>query len=112
MNADFFVGQIVEHNKVGYRGVVFGVDQVFSLSDEWYEQVARSRPPKNRPWYHVLVDGAEHSTYVAERHLVPSELLEQISHPALGQIRWHAVLQHRASALGGIRVARKTARIL
>ena len=85
MNAAFFVGQIVEHKKVGYRGVVFGVDQVFSLSDEWYEQVARSRPAKNRPWYHVLVDGATHTTYVAERHLVPSALLNQISHPALGQ---------------------------
>ena len=45
MNARFFVGQIVEHNKAGYRGVVFGVDQVFSLSEEWYEEVARSRPP-------------------------------------------------------------------
>ena len=26
MNARFFVGQIVEHNRFGYRGVVFGVD--------------------------------------------------------------------------------------
>ncbi len=85
MNAEFFIGQIVEHNKVGYRGVVYGVDQVFNLSDEWYEQVARSRPPKNHPWYHVLVDGADHSTYVAERHLAPSQLLAQISHPALGK---------------------------
>ena len=80
MNARFFVGQIVEHNKAGYRGVIFGVDQVFSLSEEWYEQVARSRPPKDRPWYHVLVDGAEHSTYVAERHLVVSELLLSLIH--------------------------------
>ena len=85
MNAEFFIGQIVEHNKVGYRGVVYGVDQVFNLSDECYEQLARSRPPKNHPWYHVLVDGADHSTYVAERHLAPSQLLEQISHPALGK---------------------------
>ena len=85
MNARFFVGQIVEHNKAGYRGVIFGVDQVFSLSEEWYEQVARSRPPKDRPWYNVLVDGAEHSTYVAERHLVVSELLTQVSHPVLGK---------------------------
>ena len=53
--ADFHIGQLVLHAKFGYRGVVFDVDPVFQLSDEWYEQVARSRPPKDRPWYHVLV---------------------------------------------------------
>ncbi|MEJ2087319.1 MAG: heat shock protein HspQ, partial [Gammaproteobacteria bacterium] len=82
----FFVGQIVEHAKFGYRGVVFGVDPEFSLSEEWYEQVARSRPPKDRPWYHVMVDGATHTTYVAERHLTASDDLSQIDHPALGQV--------------------------
>lgn len=85
MDARFFVGQIVEHNRFGYRGVVFGVDAEFGLSEEWYEQMARSRPPRDRPWYHVLVDGALHSTYVAERHLEASEDLSQISHPWLGE---------------------------
>lgn len=85
MNARFFVGQIVEHNRFGYRGVVFGVDAEFGLSEEWYEEMARSRPPKDRPWYHVLVDGALHSTYVAERHLEASENPSQISHPLLGE---------------------------
>ena len=83
--AKFLIGQIIRHKLFNYRGVIFDIDPFFQSSDEWYEQVARSRPPKNHPWYHVLVDGAEHSTYVAERHLVPSELLGQISHPALGQ---------------------------
>ena len=81
----FYVGQIIKHLKVGYRGVIFEVDAEFSLSEEWYEQVARSRPPKDQPWYHVLVDGASHTTYVAERHLAASEDLSQIDHPALGQ---------------------------
>ena len=81
----FYVGQIIKHLKVGYRGVIFEVDAEFSLSEEWYEQVARSRPPKDQPWYHVLVDGATHTTYVAERHLAASEDLSQINHPALGQ---------------------------
>ena len=84
VDARFFVGQIVAHNRVGYRGVVVGVDPCFSLSEEWYEEVARSRPPKDRPWYHVLVDGATHTTYVAERHLDPSEDATQIDHPLLG----------------------------
>ena len=81
----FFVGQIIKHLKVGYRGVIFSVDAEFSLSDEWYEKVARSRPPKDQPWYHVMVDGGTHTTYVAQRHLAASDDLSQIDHPGLGQ---------------------------
>lgn len=81
----FAVGDIIRHRKVGYRGVVYGVDPTFSLTEEWYETVARSRPPKDSPWYHVLVDGATHTTYVAERHLAASADLAQIDHPLLGQ---------------------------
>ncbi len=100
MNARFFVGQIVSHNRFGYRGVVFGVDAEFGLSEEWYEEMARSRPPKDRPWYHVLVDGALHSTYVAERHLDASDDLGQIEHPWLGEYfdrfdgsRYHTIVR-------------------
>ena len=85
MDARFFVGQIVAHNRVRLPGRRGGRGSVsFSLSEEWYEEVARSRPPKDRPWYHVLVDGATHTTYVAERHLDPSEDATQIDHPLLG----------------------------
>ena len=79
--AKFFVGQIVHHKKFDYRGVIFDVDATFRGTDEWYEQVARSRPPKHLPWYHVLVDGAEHPTYVAERHLEPDETGDPIVNP-------------------------------
>jgi len=45
-----------------------GVDLEFNSSDEWYEMMAKSRPPKDKPWYHVRVhDGRR--TYVAERNL-------------------------------------------
>ena len=84
-SAKFHVGQTVQHRMFNYRGVVVDVDPEFRGTEEWYEQMAGSRPPKDKPWYHVLVDGAEHSTYVAERHLVVSELLTQVSHPALGK---------------------------
>ena len=50
-----------------------------------YEQVARSRPPRDRPWYHVLPDDATHTTYVAERNLEPDESLEPIVHPLVPQ---------------------------
>ena len=83
--AKFSIGQCIHHRLFDYRGVIVDVDPVFSGSDEWYEQVAKSRPPKGEPWYHVLVDGAGHSTYVAERHLAASADSSQISHPQLGQ---------------------------
>ena len=79
-------GQIIHHRLFGYRGVVVGVDQTFKLSEEWYEQVARSKPPKDEPWYHVLVDGAPHTTYVAERNLERGSGEEPIEHPLLGSI--------------------------
>ena len=83
--AAFSVGQVVHHQRFEYRGVIIDVDPVFSGSDEWYEEVARSRPPRDRPWYHVLPDQAEHSTYVAERHLEPDDSGEPIRHPLLDQ---------------------------
>lgn len=82
--ARFQIGQIVEHKLFNYRGVVFEVDPVFSLTDEWYEQVARSRPPRDKPWYHVLVDNGTHSTYVAERNLSETDDVSEIHHPAIG----------------------------
>jgi heat shock protein HspQ len=83
--AKFAVGQTVRHLRFGYRGVVADVDATFGLSEEWYDQVARSRPPKDKPWYHVLVDEASHTTYVAERHLEADDSGEPIRHPALGE---------------------------
>ena len=79
--ARFFVGQIVRHVRFDYRGVVFDVDATFQGTDAWYKQVARSLPPKDLPWYHVLVDGEEHTTYVAERHLEADAAGNPIRHP-------------------------------
>ena len=84
--ARFSIGQLVHHRLFEYRGVVFDVDPVFLGTEEWYEKVAKSRPPKDRPWYHVLVDGADHTTYVAERHLEPDESDEAVEHPLLQQL--------------------------
>ena len=77
------VGQVVRHRLFGYRGVIFDVDPMFQGSDEWYERVARTRPPRDRPWYHVLVDGAEHTTYVAERNLEGDSSGGEVAHPQL-----------------------------
>ena len=81
--AEFRVGQLVHHKMFDYRGVVVDVDADFQGDDEWYDVMARSRPPKDEPWYHVLVHDAEHMTYVAQRNLEPDESAEPIDHPAL-----------------------------
>ena len=78
--ASFSVGQLVHHKLFRYRGVIVDVDPHFMLSDEWYEQVASSRPPKDQPWYHVLVHEAERETYVAQRNLEADHSGEPIDH--------------------------------
>jgi len=83
--ARFSVGQLIHHRLFDYRGVIVDVDQNFQGTDEWYETVARSRPPRDKPWYHVLVDGSDQSTYVAERHLEADELRQPIVHPMLAR---------------------------
>ena len=79
----FSVGDVVQHSLFDYRGVVIDVDAHFSGTEAWYEAVARSRPPKHRPWYHVLPHGAVHQTYVAERNLDPDHSGLPIQHPLL-----------------------------
>ncbi len=84
--AKFSVGQIVHHRLFDYRGVIFDVDACFQGTEEWYEKVARSRPPKDQPWYHVLVDRALHTTYVAERNLEPDASGDEIDHPLVSKL--------------------------
>ena len=81
----FHPGQVIRHKLFDYRGVVVGVDLTFQLSEEWYEEVARSRPPRDQPWYHVLVHGARQATYVAERNLEAGSGEQPVEHPLLGR---------------------------
>jgi heat shock protein HspQ len=81
VSAKFSVGQLVQHALFNYRGAVIDVDPVFENDDDWYEQVALSRPPKDKPWYRVLVHNTVHETYVAERNLQTDNSTEAINHP-------------------------------
>jgi heat shock protein HspQ len=82
----FAIGQLVHHKLFDYRGVVIDADETFGLTEEWYRTVAKSIPPKDRPWYRVLVHGASHETYVAERNLEPDALQEPIVHPRVDDV--------------------------
>ena len=79
----FFIGQQILHKRFNYRGLIYGIDEEFRGTEAWYKQMARSKPPKDEPWYHVLVHEADHTTYVAERNMTPYEGDEYIDHPLL-----------------------------
>ncbi|HSP01135.1 MAG: heat shock protein HspQ [Thioalkalivibrio sp.] len=79
--ANFSIGQIIHHRLFGYRGVIVDVDANFQGTEEWYEQVAQSQPPRDEPWYHVLVDGQPVETYVAQQNLEPGDASKPIEHP-------------------------------
>ena len=81
--AKFSIGQCIQHRLFDYRGVIVDVDPEFSGTDEWYESVAKSRPPRGEPWYHVLVHDANNETYVAERNLSEDQSDEPVEHPLL-----------------------------
>ena len=83
IQVQYCIGQLVHHRLFDYRGVIIDVDPVFFGSDEWYEHVAKSKPPKDQPWYHVLVHGGDSRTYVAQRNLEEDPSREPISHQAL-----------------------------
>ncbi len=84
--ANFHIGQLVSHLLFDYRGVIFDVDRQFDGDDAWYQQMARSNPPKDKPWYHVLVHGATHTTYVAERNLEADRSDRPIDHPLVQEL--------------------------
>jgi heat shock protein HspQ len=79
--ASFTVGELVHHQLFDYRGVVVDVDSEFDGSEEWYETVAKTRPPKDQPWYRVLVDNSDQQTYVAQRNLGSEPDPRPIEHP-------------------------------
>ena len=81
--AKFSIGQCIHHRLFDYRGVVVDVDPEFLGQDDWYEANAMSRPPKDQPWYHVLVHDANNETYVAEQNLMEDETQEPVNHPLL-----------------------------
>jgi len=79
----FFIGQLIHHRLFDYRGVIVDVDPEFQGTEEWYKQVASSSPPRNKPWYHILVHRGEHMTYVAERNLEADPSTSEVNHPML-----------------------------
>ena len=99
-NAKYSVGQLIVHRLFNYRGVIVDVDPVYQGTDEWYNQVALTRPPKDKPWYRVLVHNALHETYVAERNLEPDDANSPVNNPLINEhfddfVDGHYITLHR-----------------
>ncbi len=76
----FVPGDLVQHRRYGYRGVVVAVDNECLASDAWYHG-NQTQPARDKPWYHVLVDGSGHTTYAAQDNLERAETAEPVQHP-------------------------------
>lgn len=80
--ARFRPGDLVEHRRYGYRGVVVDLDHTCEAPEDWYRS-NRTQPARDQPWYHVLVHGSHHSTYAAEENLRADETGLPIAHPLI-----------------------------
>lgn len=82
----YSIGDLVHHKLFNYRGVVIDVDPYFQLPEEWYEAVTHSRPPKDKPWYHVIVHDTASLTYVAEKNLEIDQSGHKVNHPMVDKL--------------------------
>ena len=78
----FDLGEVIFHKKYGYRGLIVEFDLTCQAPDEWYYS-NQSQPDRNQPWYHILVDGNQQVTYVAQSNLVYDQLNKPVVHPML-----------------------------
>ena len=75
---EFSPGDVILHKKYNYRGVIVAYDSTCQAPDQWYQK-NQSQPNRNQPWYHVLVDGNQNVTYVAQSNLIH----DQTGHPVV-----------------------------
>ena len=76
-------GALIKHKLYGYRGVIVTHDIECQAGEKWYLS-NKTQPPRNQPWYHVLVDQSGGlSTYVAQSNLELDSNSNPIDHPRL-----------------------------
>ena len=80
--ARFKPGLVIRHRRYHYRGVIVDMDQSCQAPQDWYIS-NQTQPDKEQPWYHVLVDGNQQVTYVAESNLQHDQTGQPIVHPML-----------------------------
>ena len=81
-NAKFEPGEVINHIRYGYRGVIVEFDLSCQAPEHWY-LANQTQPDRDQPWYHVLVDGSQQVTYVAESNLKHDQTGEPVVHGML-----------------------------
>mgnify|MGYP002014998390 FL=1 len=64
------------------EGVIVSFDPCCRADEQWYGS-NRTQPTRDQPWYHVLVDNSETTTYVAEENIELALATDPIEHPLL-----------------------------
>ncbi|KAF1844040.1 YccV-like-domain-containing protein [Cucurbitaria berberidis CBS 394.84] len=74
VNVNFKVGQLFQHKRYSYEGVITGWDVACDAGEEWIENMGVDRLPngRNQAFYHVLVCDKS-VRYVAEENIQPVE---------------------------------------
>ena len=76
------MGEVISHKRYAYRGVIVSIDPDCQAPDDWYK-ANQTQPNRNQPWYHILVDGSQQVTYVAQSNLEYDQLGSPVVHPML-----------------------------
>jgi len=90
-NVKFRVGQVVQHKKQGYYGVIVGWDEYCRAPKNWIDTMhpGRSKDELNQPNYLVLIHtkskdrSLQHTTYVIEENLQLHKEPMEIENPGL-----------------------------
>lgn len=62
----FRIGQVVSHNKQKYIGVIVDVDPSFQPRGVIAPLILKKNIAAETPWYRILVNNTNHTTYVKE----------------------------------------------
>ena len=85
--AKFSIGDVVKHKHFDFRGVIYDVDFEFNNSEEWYESIPKNvRPRKDQPFYHLLAENEDKTTYIAyvsQQNLEKDESKLPFEHPSV-----------------------------
>lgn len=81
-SAQFRPGQLVQHRRYGYRGVVVALDLECQADEGWY-QSNKTQPDRDQAWYHVLVHASHQVTYAAQSSLMGDPAGGEIDHPLI-----------------------------
>ena len=85
--AKFSIGNVVKHRHFNFRGVIYDVDFEFNNSEEWYQSIPKDvRPRKDQPFYHLLAENEDKTTYIAyvsQQNLEKDESKLPFEHPSV-----------------------------